>query len=73
MRHTRKKSSRQPAEKLAAIDYTNLDLIKENLNDLYKLAPARATGFPSKYQRKLALAVARARYLALIPYTERQT
>ena len=73
MRQVRSRSSRQPSEKLVAIDYTNLDLLKENLNDLYKLAPARVTGYPSKYQRRLALAVARARYLALIPYTERQT
>jgi small subunit ribosomal protein S18 len=35
-----------------------------------KIVPSRITGTKSHYQRQLAVAVKRARYLALLPYTD---
>ncbi|MCC5917470.1 MAG: 30S ribosomal protein S18 [Cryomorphaceae bacterium] len=50
------------------IDYKNADFLLQFLNDQGKLLPRRLTGTSLKYQRKLAVAVKRARHLALLPY-----
>jgi len=36
-----------------------------------KIVPSRITGTRAKYQRQLARAIKRARYLSLLPYTDR--
>ncbi|MCH2320615.1 MAG: 30S ribosomal protein S18 [SAR202 cluster bacterium] len=50
------------------IDYKDVDFIKRFVNDMAKIESRRKTGMCSKCQRPLAIAVKRARYLALIPY-----
>jgi len=50
------------------IDYKNPDFLKNFVNDQGKLLPVRITGTSSKYQRKVAQAVKRARHLALLPF-----
>lgn len=50
------------------IDYKNSDFLLRFLNEQGKLLPRRITGTSLKYQRKLAVAVKRARHLALLPY-----
>ena len=66
----RKKYCRFTAEGIHEIDYKDLDLLKQYVRETGKIVPIRITGTSAKYQRQLALAVKRARYLALLPYTD---
>jgi len=52
------------------IDYKDLDMLKQYISETGKIVPSRITGTKAKYQRQLATAVKRARYLALLPYTD---
>ena len=66
----RKKFCRFTAEGIKEIDYKDLDLLKQYISETGKIVPSRITGTSAKYQRQLALAVKRARFLALLPYTD---
>ena len=66
----RKKFCRFTVEKIEWIDYKDLDLLKDFITDTGKLIPARLTGTSAKYQRQLGIAVKRARFLALMPFTD---
>ncbi len=66
----RKKYCRFTAEGIKEIDYKDLDLLKQYITETGKIVPSRITGTSARYQRQLALAVKRARYLALLPYTD---
>lgn len=50
------------------IDYKDADFLMGLVNEQGKLLPRRLTGTSLKYQRKVAVAVKRARHLALMPY-----
>lgn len=50
------------------IDYKDPDFLKKFLNEQGKILPRRITGNSLKYQRQLAVAVKRARHLAILPY-----
>tara|TARA_Y100001954_G_scaffold194292_1_gene209714 strand:+ start:193 stop:459 length:267 start_codon:yes stop_codon:yes gene_type:complete len=50
------------------IDYKDADFLMRFLNEQGKILPRRITGNSLKYQRKLAVAVKRARQIALLPY-----
>ncbi len=50
------------------IDYKDADFLLKFVNEQGKLLPRRITGTSSKYQKKVAQAVKRARHLALLPY-----
>ncbi len=65
---TRKKYCRFCANKDLAIDYKNLDMIRQFISDVGKIDPARITGTCAKHQRKLTAEIKRARQMALIPY-----
>jgi small subunit ribosomal protein S18 len=52
------------------IDYKDLDMLKQYISETGKIVPSRITGTKARYQRQLATAVKRARYLALLPYTD---
>lgn len=52
------------------IDYKNLDLLKQYITETGKIVPSRITGATASQQRELAREVKRARYLALLPYTD---
>jgi small subunit ribosomal protein S18 len=67
----RRKFCRFTAEKVTWIDYKDLDVLKEFISENGKIIPARITGTKAKYQRQLSTAIERARYLALMPYTDR--
>jgi small subunit ribosomal protein S18 len=69
----RKKFCKFTAEGIKEIDYKDLDLLKQYISETGKIVPSRITGTSSKYQRQLALAVKRARFLALLPYTDQHT
>ena len=55
--------------KAEAIDYKNPALFRGYISDRGKIRPRRATGTCAKHQRALAVAVKRARHLALLPFT----
>ena len=50
------------------IDYKDPDFLIKFVNEQGKLLPRRLTGTSLKYQRKVSVAVKRARHLALMPY-----
>ncbi len=66
----RRKFCRFTAEGVEHIDYKDLDVLKEYISETGKIVPSRITGTKAKYQRQLATAIKRARYLALVPYTD---
>ncbi|MBP6879382.1 MAG: 30S ribosomal protein S18 [Candidatus Pacebacteria bacterium] len=53
------------------IDYKDVDILKKFLNPSGKIMPRGKTGLTAKNQRNLALAVKRARFMALLPYIAR--
>ena len=67
----RKRYCRFTAEGITEIDYKDLNLLKAYVTETGKIVPSRITGTKSHYQRQLAAAVKRARFLALLPYTDR--
>ena len=67
-----KKYCRFTLENYQEIDYKDLDLLKDYISDTGKIIPRRVTGTRAMYQSKLANAIKLARYLALLPYTDRQ-
>ena len=66
----RRKFCRFTAEGVDYIDCKDLDVLKEYISETGKIVPSRITGTKAKYQRQLATAIKRARYLALVPYTD---
>lgn len=53
------------------IDYKDIDTIKDFLSESGRIMPSHITGTKSYYQRQLTAAIKRARFLALLPYTDR--
>lgn len=66
----RKKYCKFTAEETVEIDYKDLATLKAYITETGKIVPSRITGTRSFYQRQLAIAIKRARYLALLPYTD---
>lgn len=67
----RKKFCRFSAEGVKEIDYKDLSVLKNYITETGKIVPSRITGTKAKYQRQLASAIKRARFLALLPYCDR--
>ena len=67
----RKKFCKFTAEGATSIDYKDLATLKQYVSETGKIVPSRVTGTKAQYQRKLALAIKRARYLSLLPYTDK--
>ena len=66
----RRKYCRFTVEGIEEVDYKDIDLLKDFVGETGKVVPSRITGTKAKYQRQLATAIKRARYLALLPYTD---
>ncbi|MDG1799954.1 MAG: 30S ribosomal protein S18 [Luminiphilus sp.] len=66
----RRKFCRFTAEGVQEIDYKDLEVLKQYVSETGKIVPSRITGTKAKYQRQLATAIKRARFLALLPYTD---
>ena len=66
----RRKFCRFTADKIAEVDYKDLNILKEFIAENGKVIPARITGTISRFQRQLGIAIKRARFLALLPYTD---
>ena len=67
----RRRYCRFTAEGVKEIDYKDLDTLRNYITETGKIVPSRITGTKSNYQRQLASAIKRARYLALLPYSDR--
>lgn len=67
----RKKYCRFTAEGITEVDYKDLAMLKSFVTETGRIIPSRNTGTKARYQRQLSTAVKRARYLALLPYTDR--
>ena len=67
----RRKYCRFTAEGVKEIDYKDLATLKNYVTETGKIVHSRITGTKAHYQRQLAVAIKRARYLALLPYTDR--
>ncbi len=57
-------------EGVEEIDYKDVKLLKDFITESGKIVPSRITGTKARYQRKLSTAIKRARYLALLPYSD---
>ena len=66
----RRKFCKFTAEGVTEIDYKDLNTLRQYITETGKIVPSRITGTKAKYQRQLATAIKRARYLALLPYTD---
>jgi len=56
-------------DKITHIDYKDIGRLRRYLSDRGRIEPRRKMGTCSKHQRRLAIALKRARFLALLPYT----
>jgi small subunit ribosomal protein S18 len=66
----RRKFCRFSAEGVKQIDYKDLETLKAYVSETGKIVPSRITGTKARYQRQLSTAIKRARYLALLPYSD---
>lgn len=67
----RKRFCRFTAAGVKEIDYKDIDTLKDFIAENGKIVPARLTGTRAIYQRQLSRAIRRARFLALLPYTDK--
>ena len=66
----RKKYSRFTPQGATEIDYKDLNTLRQYIGETGKIVPSRITGTKARYQRELTQAIGRARFLALLPYTD---
>ena len=66
----RKRFCRFTVAKVEQIDYKDVDVLKDLIAENARIIPARLTGTSAHYQRQLNTAIKRARFLALMPYTD---
>ncbi len=66
----RRRYCRFTAAGVEEIDYKDLATLKNYISETGRIIPSRNTGTKARYQRQLARAIKRARYLALLPYSD---
>ena len=66
----RRKFCRFSAAGVDQIDYKDVDVLRDSIQENGKIIPARLTGTKAHYQRQLDTAIKRARFLALLAYTD---
>jgi len=66
----RRKYCRFTVEGIEEVDYKDVELLKDFIGETGKIVPSRITGTKARYQRQLSTAIKRARYLALLPYSD---
>ena len=67
-RNRRRKVCFFTANGITHIDYKDVDMLKKFVSERGKILPRHVTGTSAKYQRKLTIAIKRARQMALLPY-----
>ncbi len=68
-RYFRKKVCAFCADPSLVIDYKDVGMLKRYISEAGKIEASRGTGLCTKHQRQMALAIKRARHIALLPYT----
>ncbi len=69
--HPKRESARRFANSSPSeIDYKDLELLSDYITETGKIMPARVSGIPARFQRRLSTAIKRARYLSLLPYCD---
>jgi len=66
----KKKFCRFCQRNVREIDYKNVDILRKYVPERGKISPRRITGTCSYHQRRLSMAIKRARLMALLPYVE---
>jgi len=66
----RKRFCRFTAQGVEQIDYKDVETLRDFIGENGKITPARLTGTKALYQRQLETAIKRARFLALMPFTD---
>ncbi|MEO8296824.1 MAG: 30S ribosomal protein S18 [Burkholderiales bacterium] len=66
----RKRFCRFTVAGVKEIDYKDIDILRDFVGENGKITPARLTGTRAIFQRQLTTAIKRARFLALLPYTD---
>ncbi len=66
----RKRYCRFTVADVVEIDYKDVDTLRDFIAENGKIIPARLTGTRAIYQRQLNTAIKRARFLALVPYSD---
>ena len=66
----RKRFCRFTVAGVEEIDYKDINTLREFLSDNGKITPARLTGTRAFFQRQLSTCIKRARFLALLPYSD---
>ncbi len=69
-RPKKKKSCYFTDHKIEKIDFTDQKLLERYISDRGKILPRRVTGTKAIYQRELAIAIKRARHMALLPFVK---
>ncbi len=67
-RKGRKKVCAFCLDKVDYIDYKDISKLRKYITERAKIVPRRVTGTCASHQRKLTIAIKRARHMALIPY-----
>lgn len=70
VRKRHKKTCYFTDNKIEYIDFRDVDMLKKFISDKGKILPRRVTGTKSYYQKHLALAIKRARHMALLPFVD---
>lgn len=66
----RRKFCKFTAEGIPEVDYKDVAILKDFVAENAKIIPCRITGTKTHFQRQLSAAIKRARFLALLPYTD---
>ena len=66
----RKKFCRFTVAGVEQVDYKDVDVLRDFIAENGKIIPARLTGTRAIYQRQVTTAIKRARFLALLPYSD---
>ena len=69
--NNRSKSCPLSGKDAPRIDYKNIRLLNKFISEKGKIMPSRITNVSNKKQKELSKAIKRARYLALISYTQK--
>jgi len=70
-RFRRRKSCRFSEANAKPIDYKDINTLRNYITESGKIVPSRITGTSARFQRQLSQAIKRARFIILIPYTDR--
>lgn len=68
----KKKSCPFKAANVKHIDYKDIETLRQFVTERGKILPRRITGVSHYYQRRLKVALKKARYMALLPFVAKE-